>query len=91
MSLLSAFFSFSKLTKTSAAIKSANMAVTKFTAYAKTDNYTALYELVTDLQSRTDLTGAQKSELVLKSFASDVALFGKYFIKSVIETVLSSE
>jgi hypothetical protein len=89
MSWLSAAFGLSKLTQPSTAIKAANVAVEKFVAYAKTDSYTAIYELIQSLKARTDLSGNEKRALVLKSAASDVKVFGEYFIKAVIEIVLS--
>lgn len=72
----------------SKALLVANRARNKFTEYAKSDSYTALYELVEELMDDDTRTGAQKRDLVLKTFASDVALFGRCFIKATVDMIL---
>ena len=72
----------------SKALLAANRARDKFVAFAKSDSYTALYELVEELMDDDTRTGAQKRDLVLKSLARDVVVFGEFFIRAAIDLIL---
>lgn len=83
---IAVFFGAKATTK---AISVAETALQKFVAYAETDEYEALYEVVARLMDDHSLTGAQKMSQVLAAAAKDVETYGEFFVKGVVELIVA--